>query len=113
MRSVVVVLPASMCAMIPMFRTRSSAIEVATVVIVATRLPPVVREGLVRLRHAVDVVLLLVRATLLVESIRELGRKLLRHALLAALASSLDEPAQRESPRPPLRHLDRNLVVGA
>src|ERR687895_1904720 len=113
MRSVVVVLPASMWAMIPMFRTRSSAMRVAVVLIAARLLPAVVREGLVRLRHPVDVVLLLERATLAVDRIHELCSELLVQPLLAALARELDEPADRERARPALRHLDGHLVVGA
>src|SRR5688572_22863324 len=104
-----------MWAMIPMLRTRSSPrfspLGVATVDI--ARLPAVVREGLVGLRHPVDVVLLLVRPALLVQRIRELAGELRRHALLAPLARCLDDPAQRERACPPLRNLDGNLVVGA
>src|SRR5262249_39893541 len=113
MRSVVVVLPASMWAMIPMFRTRSSPTGVATVLIVRSGLPAVVREGLVGLRHPVDVVLLLVGAALLVERIHELTRELRRHALLAPLARVLHDPAQGERARATLRHLDWYLVVRA
>src|SRR6186713_1398048 len=111
MRSVVVVLPASMWAMIPMFRTRSSPTGVATALI--SRSPPVVREGLVRLRHAVDVVLLLVCPALLVQRVHELPGELRRHALLPPVARVLDDPAQRERARAPLWHLDRHLVVRA
>src|SRR4026208_2018203 len=122
MRSVVVVLPASMWAMIPMFRTRSSPTDVATALI--SRLPAVVREGLVGLRHPVDVVLLLVRAALLVQRGHELAGeprpvrprplhappgKLCRHALLAAVAGVLHDPAQRERACTALRHLDGHL----
>src|SRR5919106_1055299 len=113
MRSVVVVLPASMCAMIPMLRTRSSAIRVAVVLIAARLLPAIMREGLVRLRHPVDVVLLLERAALAVDGVHQLRRQLLVQPLLAALARELDEPADRERARAALRHLDRHLVVGA
>src|SRR5262245_33983182 len=111
MRSVVVVLPASMWAMIPMFRTRSSPTDVATALI--SRLPAVVREGLVGLRHPVDVVLLLVRAALLVQRVHELAGELRRHALLAPVAGVLHDPAQRERARTALRHLDGHLVVRA
>src|SRR5688572_27943432 len=105
MRSVVVVLPASMWAMIPMLRTRSSPTGVATADIVSLRLPAVVREGLVGLRHPVDVVLLLERPALLVQRVHELAGELRRHALLAALARCLHDPAQRERARPALWHL--------
>src|SRR6187401_3273288 len=111
MRSVVVVLPASMWAMIPMFRTRSSPTDVATALI--SRLPAVVREGLVGLRHPVDVVLLLVRAALLVQGVQNLSDELRPHALLTPLARVLDEPADGERPGAALRHLDGHLVVRA
>src|SRR5262245_50894900 len=105
-----------MWAMIPMFRTRSSPrfspVGVATVDIAAW-LPAVVREGLVRLRHPVDVVLLLVRPALLVERVRQLAGELRRHALLAPLAGVLHDPAERERARTALRHLDGHLVVRA
>src|ERR1700675_487650 len=76
-----------------------------------TWLPAIMSEGLVGLRHPVDVVLLLVRAALLVRGVRELARELLGHALLATIARVLYEPAEREGPSPALRHLDRHLVV--
>src|SRR5215207_3670759 len=100
-----------MCAMIPMLRTRSSATREAVVLI--SPLPAVVREGLVRLRHPVDVVLLLERAALRVDRVHQLARDLLLHPLLAPLARELDEPADRERARTALRHLDRHLVVRA
>src|SRR5215210_8317429 len=101
MRSVVVVLPASMCAMIPMLRTRSSAMRDAVVVLMSP-LPAVVREGLVRLRHPVDVVLLLEGAALRVDRVLQLARDLLLHSLLAPLARELDEPANRQRAGAPL-----------
>src|SRR5919106_5990532 len=112
-RSVVVVLPASMWAMIPMFRTRSSATAVCvTAKALPFSLPAVVREGLVRLRHPVHVVLLLERPALLLERVEELAGELPRHSLLAPLARELDDPAERERARAALRHLDGHLVVG-
>src|SRR5262245_15923996 len=101
-----------MWAMIPMFRTRSSATDVATALIVVP-LPAVVRKGLVGLRHAVDVVLLLVRPALLRERVHELARELPGHALLTALARVLDDPAEGERARAALRHLHGYLVVRA
>src|SRR5215213_1796972 len=101
-----------MCAMIPMLRTRSSAMRDAVVVLMSP-LPAVVREGLVGLRHPVDVVLLLECAALRVPRVHQLARDLLLHPLLAPLARELDEPADRERARAALRHLDGNLVIGA
>src|SRR5688572_13016789 len=100
-----------MCAMIPMLRTRSSAIREATALM--SPLPAVVREGLVGLRHPVDVVLLLERAALGVDRVHQLARELLLHPLLAPVARELDEPADGERARAALRHLDGHLVVGA
>src|SRR5690348_17538688 len=103
-----------MWAMIPMLRTRSSATAVSCVFVLKASfrdLPAVVREGLVRLRHPVDVVLALERAALLVQRVHDLVCQLVRHALLAALARVRDEPAHGERAGPALRHLDRHLVV--
>src|SRR5580765_4214765 len=100
-----------MWAMIPMLRTRSSAVVTSSVAI--SPLPAVVREGLVGLRHPVDVVLLLVRPALLGHRVEDLAGELLVHPLLAALAGELDEPAHGERPGTALRDLDRNLVVRA
>src|SRR5688572_16104360 len=100
-----------MCAMIPMLRTRSSAMRVAVVLMCS--LPAVMREGLVGLRHPVDVVLLLERAALLVQRVEQLAGELLAHQLLAPVARELHDPADRERTGTPLRHLDGHLVVRA
>src|SRR6476619_8017980 len=100
-----------MWAMIPMFRTRSSATCVAVVVLIA--LPPIVRDGLVRLRHPIHVVLALERAALLVDRVGELAGELRLHPLLAALARVRDQVADRERAAAARRHLDGNLVVRA
>src|SRR6478672_4394251 len=76
-------------------------------------LPPVVGEGPVGLRHPVHVVLALERAALLVGRVQNLACQLLLRPLFAALPGEGDEPAHREGARPPLRYLDRHLVVGA
>src|SRR3954451_8635105 len=119
MRSVVVVLPASMWAMIPMFRTRSSATAVCSLVLNSSFvsffscLPAVVRKRLVGLRHPVDVVLALERPALLVQGVQNLVGQLVRHALLAAVPRVGHEPAHGQRAGPTLRHLDRHLVVRA
>src|SRR5579884_1403184 len=101
-----------MWAMIPMLRTRSSPTRVSVAATTSrTPLPAVVREGLVGLRHPIDVVLALERTALLFLRVYILVREPLAHPLLAALACELDEPADGERPRAPLRHLDRHLVV--
>src|SRR4051794_41267909 len=68
------------------------------------------REGLVGLRHAVDVVLALVGAALLLLGVEELVGQALGHGLLAALAGELDEPADGEGARAGRGGLDRDLV---
>src|SRR5438046_8971802 len=59
-------------------------------------LPAVVREGLVGLRHPVDVVLALVGAALLGLGVEQLVGQALGHRLLAALAGERDQPADGE-----------------
>src|SRR2546423_4746018 len=105
-----------MWAMIPMFRTRSSATFVSATLVLKSsflRLPAVVREGLVGLRHPVDVVLALERAALLVERVQDLPCELLAHLLLAAVARVAHEPAHGERAGTALRNLHGHLVVGA
>src|SRR5947208_5377184 len=105
-----------MWAMIPMFRTRSSAIAVSFSLVLKSpslpRLPAVVRKGLVGLRHPVDVVLALERPTLLIQRVEDLRGELLLHAFLAPVPGEIDEPPHRERACAALRHLDGNLVVG-
>src|ERR671916_2797530 len=111
MRSVVVVLPASMCAMIPMLRVLASwaallAICLSSLVRVRVRcsgwwpgtpagrggwrsqpgwhLPAVVREGLVRLGHLVGVLAALDRGAQTVARVQQLVHQALGHRLLAA-----------------------------
>src|SRR3954467_11279193 len=100
-----------MCAMIPMFRTRSSATLCSVTAKAFPSLPAVVREGLVGLRHPVHVVLALVRVPLLLECVEDLAGELVDHVLLAAVAGERDDPAQRERAPASLRHLDGYLVV--
>src|SRR6188474_292871 len=70
----------------------------------ASTSPPVVREGLVRLRHPVHVVLALEGAALLVDRVLELRGELRLHPLLAPLTRIRDEVAQRERPAARRRH---------
>src|SRR5688500_9597015 len=105
MRSVVVVLPASMCAMMPMLRTllRSVSTSCATGVppgksgakggvngcrecrpaASAHRLPAVVGERAVRLGHLVGVLAALDRGTEAVRRVEDLVGETLGHRLLA------------------------------
>src|SRR5579875_2902837 len=73
-------------------------------------LPAIVSEGLVGLRHAVDVVFALVGVALLLDRIEQLVRELLRHRALATAASELDEPPHGEGARATRRHFDGHLV---
>src|SRR5882724_9514886 len=106
MRSVVVVLPASMWAMMPMFLQRSNVMVLGTFlffpwvpvykvlkIFVALRLPAIVGKSLVGFRHAVHVFLLLDRPALAVGGVEQFVGQLIDHALFAAFARIADEPA--------------------
>src|SRR5437867_2765363 len=110
MRSVDVVFPASMCAMIPMLRVSSSLntrpiagcpaffspARFATASVTSCllplisiryrRLPAVVRERLVRFRHAVHVFLLLDGPAARIGGVDQLIRQLVGHGLARTLA---------------------------
>src|SRR6266702_845794 len=136
MRSVVVVLPASLCAMIPMFRQRFRGTVRATVSIshsarrslrsfkldssrtglaVPCSLPPVlpavVGECLVGLGHAVYIFLLLHRRATAIGCVEQFGGQLLHHALFATRTAIGNEPADRERRAPLRENFDRYLVV--
>src|SRR6516165_1806405 len=120
MRSVVVVLPASICAMIPMLRTlaRSTAVWVATLnprsrkswFWSALRLPAVVGEGLVGLRHLVRVLAPLDAGAQAVARVEQLVHEPLGHRLLPAVPGVGHDPAQRERRAARGAHLHRHLV---
>src|SRR5439155_20678583 len=142
MRSVVVVFPASMCAMMPMLRIRSSGVTrgISSCLVDSAktrgdrdarragrsrsaviggrepprcrvpsagsrscrskRLPPVMREGPIGLRHPVRVLFLLDRLALALRGEDQLGGEAFRHVLLAARAAVLDQPAHPERRAP-------------
>src|SRR5215212_9151331 len=131
MRSVVVVLPASMCAMIPMLRvlaswaalaiTYSSSFGSACGFRGSPGLPPaagaderlspaVVREGLVRLGHLVRVLAPLHGGTEAVARVEQLVHQALGHRLLAAGAAVLDQPAKAQGRAARRANLDGDLV---
>src|SRR3954471_5997722 len=119
MRSVVVVLPASMCAMMPMLRTLARAASAAATsnpyfvsrrMLGKRRLPAVVREGLVGLRHLVGVLAALHRSTETVARVEQLVHEPLDHGLLAPGAGVGDQPAQAQRRRPGRAHLDGHLI---
>src|SRR4051812_9470115 len=117
MRSVVVVLPASMCAMIPMLRVLASWAALAITYSSSfgstcgfrgspglrpaagadeRRSPAVVREGLVGLGHLVGVLAPLHGSTEAVAGVEQLVHEALGHRLLATCAAVLDQPAQAQ-----------------
>src|SRR5437879_1458924 len=111
MRWVVVVLPASMWAMIPMFRVFSRAkarVRTATAMSV-----PKVGKGLVRLGHLVGVFLALDGCPHPVGGVHQLRGELVSHALAAAAACVADDPASSECLAPIVADLHRHLVRGA
>src|SRR6188768_2648008 len=127
MRSVVVVLPASMCAMMPMLRTfvRSVSTSCATGVFllydrgmrglghsprISGLLPAVVREGAVRLGHLVGVFAALDRGTEAVRGIQDLVLQTLGHRLLTTALRVADEPAECQRVGAARLDLDRHLV---
>src|SRR5690242_4631460 len=136
MRSVVVALPASMCAMMPMLRTllRSVVMSTATeslflrvenvwgcgrrtrarsAVFPSRRSPAVVGEGLVGLGHLVGVLAPLHRGTEAVGGVEDLVHQPLGHGLLATLLGVADQPAQRQGGAAAGLDLHRHLVGGA
>src|SRR6185369_2481264 len=116
MRSVVVVLPASICALMPMFRYLSIGVLRATLYLsfaslapspsgtalcLKCCLEPVVRERLVRFRHAVHFFALLDGAAAPLGRFHQLAGQAGVHGLLAALLRRFAQPAhgQRRAPR--------------
>src|SRR5574338_979121 len=101
-----------MWAMMPMFRVRSSG-ELRAMTVSRCVLPAVVGERLVRLRHSMGVFALLHALAALVGRVDDLVGQLLPHALAAARARVLLEPAHRQRRRALGAHLDGHLVGGA
>src|SRR5436190_9259813 len=129
MRSVVVVLPASMWAMMPMFRvlsseycrsTSSSAFFPSAYMQKGgpgcgppfrwIPLPAIMRERLVGLRHLVRVFPLLHGRAAVVGGVEQLGSELLGHAALGPPARGADHPAHGQRRTAVGPHLDRHLV---
>src|ERR1700756_2472747 len=117
MRSVDVVFPASMCAIIPMLRVSSSLnalpivpgtaffspVRVATASLTTTTyslpalfLPTIMRERLVRFGHAVHVFLLLDRPAARIGRVNQLIRELVHHGFARAFPRILQQPANRQ-----------------
>src|SRR4028119_1887449 len=113
MRSVVVVLPASMWAMMPMFLTRLSGVFLATETAIISLSPPIVRECPVGLGHPVRVFPPLDARPDVVLCVQDLTGQPAAHRLLPACPRVADHPAQRQRIRPARDHLDRHLISGA
>src|SRR5918992_4093100 len=110
-RSVVVVLPASICAMIPMFRTRRSGIFLVTcTAIICSSSPPVVCERPVGLCHPVGIFSALHARADVVLGVEYLAGEPAAHGLLPAGAGVTHHPAQGERVGSPRVHLDRHLI---
>src|SRR3990172_3182088 len=77
------------------------------------RSEPVVREGLVGLRHAMDFLALLHRSAAPFGRLLKLAGEPHGHRFLAALLRRLAQPAHRQRDPAYRSHLDRDLVVGA
>src|SRR5437868_2884064 len=77
------------------------------------RLPPIVRECLVRFGHAVHVFLLLHGPAASIRRINQLIRELVHHGLARALPRILQQPANRQRLPPERIYFHRNLVVRA
>src|SRR3954452_24426367 len=95
-----------MWAMIPMLRVSARAASTLS----AIRLPAVVGEGLVRLRHLVGVLAPLHGGAEAVARVEQFVHQALGHRLLTTPAAVLDEPAQAEGGAPRGTDLDRDLV---
>src|SRR6202008_3797354 len=117
MRSVDVVLPASMCAMIPMLRGSSSLNALAMILLYKTpgfiKLPAIVRESLVGFGHAVHIFLLLDGAAARISRVDDFLGELVDHGLARALPRILQEPANRQRLAPERIDFHGHLIVGA
>src|SRR6478609_2030934 len=115
MRSVVVVFPASIWAMIPKLRYSSIGCERGILFdpSAARRLLAIMRESAVRFRHAVRVFAFLHRVAAIVTCIHELGREPVDHGLVVAAARGRDDPAYSERLAAIGTNFDRHLIGGA
>src|ERR1700704_629719 len=132
MRSVEVVFPASMCAMMPILRVSASCalraisnvpvlspLKFETCPVLSSSppardyLPAIVREGLVGFGHAMNVFLLLHRAASAIGRVHQLFGQPVGHCLARTRAGVKQQPPNRQ--RLPAKRigLDRNLVVRA
>src|SRR6478609_1397132 len=134
MRSVVVVLPASMCAAMPMLRVHSSGkgrsfeltgetlvLSVTTVILIGEAtdmlrvpyLPTEMGEGAIGLGHLVHFFLLLHHAAGVVVGVDDLGGDGLAHRDALAAVGGVNNPAESQGLLALERDFNRNLVGGA
>src|SRR5208283_485013 len=76
-------------------------------------LPPVVRESLISLRHAVNIFFLLNGCTFPSRGVQQFVAQLVDHASLGPPASVSQQPADRERCTPVRIHFHGHLIVGA
>src|SRR3954471_21257469 len=112
MRSVVVVLPASICAAMPILRYLSSGV-VGAIVLIVRQLPAIVREGAVGVGHLVGIFALLDGAAAIVGGVHQFARQAAGHGGFVAGACGGDQPADGERARTIGAHFDGHLVGGA
>src|SRR5215210_4170983 len=110
MRSVVVVLPASMWAMMPMFLTLLSGVFLATETAMISLSPPIVRECPVGFRHPVRILTPLDARPDVILRVQDLAGQPAAHRLLPTRPRVADHPAQRQRVGPAGDDLDRHLV---
>src|SRR5712692_5841001 len=127
MRSVEVVFPASMWAMMPMLRVSSSLTGLAISVFPSPRVPllslrratapfrspPVMGKGLIGLGHAVHVLFLLHSAAAAIGCINQLLSQLIYHRLAGTASGIQDQPADSQRLPPEGVDLHWHLVIGA
>src|ERR1035438_7914675 len=122
MRSVVVVFPASMWAMMPMFLQRSNGTVLGTAFIysfwgsnfvfdLVILLPPVMRKRLVRFRHAMHIFLLLDGSAFAVGGVEQLVGQLIDHSLFATASRIAHDPTDSQRSPAVGCHFDRHLIV--
>src|ERR1700739_1790898 len=114
MRSVVVVLPASMWAMMPMLRTLSRGYWRAVISCAnSLYLPAVVGKSLVGLCHFGHVLAALHGRAHAVTGVDDLVGQAVGHRLFAALFLEVRQPSYRERRRTTRANLNGDLVGGA
>src|SRR5690348_4156737 len=109
MRSVVVVLPASMCAMMPILRSLFSGV-LRAITAIYSRLPAIMSEGLVGLCHTMGVFLFLDSVAFIAARGHQLARQTVCHGLVAARTRIRHQPLHRERRTAFRADFHRNLV---